>query len=104
MEHRPLRNALPIRLSCAIALITAPLSALGRPMPPKPFPGQLTPPCDPKMERVINGACWVGPIGIEKPPCGPKAFDYEERCYVPSFNAPLTSISGETEQHVMAGT
>lgn len=75
--------------------VGAPLNVLGRPMPREPFPGQLRPPCDPKMERVINGACWVGPIGDEKPPCGPKAFDYEERCYMPSFNAPRFPTSGE---------
>jgi serine/threonine protein kinase len=75
--------------------VGAQLNALGRPMPKDPFPGQLRPPCDPKMERVINGACWVGPIGAEKPPCGPKAFDYEERCYMPSFNAPRLPTSGE---------
>jgi serine/threonine protein kinase len=73
--------------------VEVPLNALGRPVPKEPFPGQRKPPCNPKVERVINGACWAG--GIEKPPCGPGAYDYEERCYMPSFNPPRLPTSGE---------
>jgi serine/threonine protein kinase len=60
--------------------------SLGRPMPSKPFPGQRRPPCEPRVEREIIGACWIGPLGDEKPPCGNKMFDYEDRCYLASFN------------------
>jgi hypothetical protein len=60
--------------------------SLGRPLPPKPFPGQRRPPCEPRVEREIIGACWIGPLGDEKPPCGNKMFDNEDRCYLASFN------------------
>jgi hypothetical protein len=30
---------------------------LARPLPEKPFPGQLQPPCVPRMEAAIRGAC-----------------------------------------------
>jgi hypothetical protein len=60
--------------------------SLGRAMPSKPFPGQRRPPCEPRVEREIIGACWIGPLGNEKPPCGNKMFDYEDRCYLVSFD------------------
>jgi hypothetical protein len=68
---------------------------LAREMPRAPFQGQRKPPCDPDAEKVINGACWTGPIGTKKPPCGNAMFDYDEGCYIPSFNAPRQPTSGE---------
>jgi serine/threonine protein kinase len=59
------------------------LYAIGKSIPKTPFPGQKKPPCDPRTQRVIIGACWVGPIGTAKPPCGPEAYDWEDGCYVP---------------------
>jgi hypothetical protein len=66
--------------------VGVPLDALGLPMPKKPQPGQRKPPCE-RGETAIYGACWVGVIG-EKPPCGQKMFDYEDRCYFASYDAP----------------
>jgi hypothetical protein len=71
------------------------LLALGRSMPSKPHPDQRRPPCEPRMEVEINGGCWVGPIGNQKPPCGEKMFDYEGGCYLASFDGPKTPTSGE---------
>lgn len=68
--------------------------SLGRPMPNQPYPGQRRPPCE-RGERAINGGCWVGPIDMEKPPCGEKMFDYEGRCYFVSFESPRQTTSDQ---------
>lgn len=70
------------------------ISSLGRAMPKQPFPNQRRPPCE-RGERAINGGCWVGPIDLEKPPCGEKMFDYEGRCYFASFDGPRQPTSEE---------
>jgi len=70
-----------------------PILALGLPMPKQPFPGQRKPPCDPVMEKVINGGCWAGPIGSRQPPCGNVAYDYDGGCYMPSLAAPRQPTS-----------
>jgi len=71
----------------------APILALGLPMPKQPLPGQRKPPCDPILERTINGGCWLGPIGTRKPPCGNLGYDYEGNCYAPNFNGPRQPTS-----------
>lgn len=63
-------------------------AAIGREMPKQPFPGQKKPPCEPRTQRVINGACWVGPIRNAKPPCGNDYYDGEDGCYVPLIASP----------------
>jgi serine/threonine protein kinase len=68
--------------------------SLGRAMPPQPFPDQKRPPCE-RGEKAIMGACWLGPIADEKPPCGQKMFEYQEGCYFVSFTGPKTPTSGE---------
>ncbi len=73
--------------------VGVPLYALGLRMPRQPFPGQTKPPCEPEIQRAINGGCWFGPSGTKKPPCGPKAFDYEDGCYMPVFDAPRAPTS-----------
>jgi hypothetical protein len=60
--------------------------SLGRPMPSKPFPGQRRPPCASRVEREIYGACWIGPIKSQEPPCGERMFDYEGECFLASFD------------------
>jgi hypothetical protein len=57
---------------------------LARPLPEKPFPGQRQPPCTPRVEAVLRGACWV--VLETKPPCGNNAFDWEGKCYLPALN------------------
>jgi hypothetical protein len=56
---------------------------LARPLPEKPFPGQRQPPCTPRMEAAIRGACWV--VLDMKPPCGNSAYEWEGKCYLPSL-------------------
>jgi eukaryotic-like serine/threonine-protein kinase len=56
---------------------------LARPLPEKPFPGQLQPPCSPRIETVLRGACWVEISA--KPPCGNVAYEWEGKCYMPSM-------------------
>jgi hypothetical protein len=62
-------------------------------MPKSPFEGQRRPPCEPKIETAINGACWIQ-AGNAESPCGKAAFDWEGRCYVPSFNTLRQPTSG----------
>jgi hypothetical protein len=59
--------------------------SFGRSMPPQPFPSQRRPPCS-RGEREIIGACWLGPMKGEQPPCGEKMFDYQGECYFASFD------------------
>jgi hypothetical protein len=64
---------------------------LARPLPEKPFPGQRQPPCSPRIETVLRGACWL--CLDMKPPCGNNAYESEGRCCIPSFNAPRQPTS-----------
>lgn len=70
-----------------------PTYGVGMPMPKKPLPGQRKPPCR-RGETVIIGGCWLW-IGGERPPCGSTMFDYEGRCYMPSFDPPRQPTSEE---------
>jgi serine/threonine protein kinase len=67
-------------------------SAIGREMPKQPFPGQRKPPCEPRLETEIMGACWVR-VGSETSPCGMKMFDWGGMCFTPSFTAPRQPTS-----------
>jgi hypothetical protein len=58
-------------------------STVARPLPEKPFPGQRQPPCIPRIEIVIRGACWA--LLDAKPPCSSIAYEWEGRCYIPSM-------------------
>jgi serine/threonine protein kinase len=70
------------------------LATIGREMPKQPFPGQRKPPCEPRLETVIMGACWVR-VGSETSPCGMKMFDWDGKCFTPSFTAPSQPTSDE---------
>jgi hypothetical protein len=70
-----------------------PYGSLGAPMPKQPYPWQRKPPCE-RGETAINGGCWTW-VGGENPPCGPKMFEHETRCYKPSVDMPRTPTSGE---------
>jgi hypothetical protein len=59
--------------------------SVGRPFPEKPLPDQRTPPCTPRVETVLRGACWVC-VSDMKPPCGNNAFDWEGKCCIPGLN------------------
>jgi hypothetical protein len=64
---------------------------LARPLPEKPFPGQRQPPCFPQVEVALRGACWA--VLEKTPPCGNNAYEWEGKCYFPSFNAPRQPTS-----------
>jgi serine/threonine protein kinase len=57
--------------------------AVSRPLPEKPLPGQRQPPCSPRMEIVLRGACWMELA--ERPPCGNDAYEWAGKCYVPAM-------------------
>ncbi|WP_224366295.1 serine/threonine protein kinase [Hyalangium versicolor] len=57
-------------------------SVLALPFPRTPVPGQKKPPCDPRSEHLILGACWTR-IDM-KPPCGASAYEFDGKCVLPS--------------------
>jgi hypothetical protein len=61
-------------------------SAVGLPMPEKPFPGQRTPPCTRHGEVEIRGGCWYR-LADALPPCKEDAYDWNRACYLPSYPA-----------------
>ncbi len=69
--------------------------SLARPLPEKPFPGQRQPPCSPRIETLLRGACWL--CLDMKPPCGNNAYEWEGRCCIPSFNAARQPTSNPPE-------
>lgn len=69
---------------------------LARPLPEKPLPGQRQPPCVPRIETVLRGACWVH-VGNMSPPCGTTAYEWDGKCYIASFNAPRQPTSNPPE-------
>jgi serine/threonine protein kinase len=70
-----------------------PADAVALPMPKDPQPGQRKPPCNSDLQKAINGACWAGPIGTKKPPCGKDAFDHDDGCYLPVVDMPAPNTS-----------
>ena len=59
--------------------------ALARPLPREPFKGQKRPPCTRYVEVELVGACWA-PHEL-KAPCPEVLYEYEGKCYLPSFSA-----------------
>jgi len=55
--------------------------ARGAQIPAQPLPGQARPPCPSRMDKIINGGCWIGPIPGEVPPCPPADFEQQGGCY-----------------------
>jgi len=60
-------------------------TVLARPLPKQPFKGQKRPPCTRYTEVELVGACWM-PHEI-KAPCPEDLFEYQGKCFVPSFSA-----------------
>jgi len=58
---------------------------LARPLPKEPFKGQKRPPCTRYTEVELVGACWA-PHEL-KAPCPEDLFEYQGKCYLPSFSA-----------------
>jgi serine/threonine protein kinase len=61
-------------------------SAVGKPMPEKPFEGQRTPPCTRHGETEIRSGCWYA-LRDAPPPCREDAYDWNGACYLPSYPA-----------------
>lgn len=59
----------------------------------KPLPGQKTPPCVPRVERELAGACWQP--HLERPPCPPGFFEGDGMCLQPvlATRRPGTTIN-----------
>ncbi|WP_257451661.1 hypothetical protein [Archangium lipolyticum] len=60
-------------------------SELARPLPREPLKGQKRPPCTRYTEVELVGACWA-PHEL-KAPCPEDLFEYQGKCYLPSFSA-----------------
>ena len=58
---------------------------LARPLPKEPFKGQKRPPCTRYTEVELVGGCWM-PHEL-KAPCPETLFEYQGKCYAPSFSA-----------------
>jgi hypothetical protein len=59
--------------------------AIARPLPREPLKGQKRPPCTRYVEVELVGACWA-PHEL-KAPCPETIFEYQGKCYLPSFSA-----------------
>ncbi len=60
-------------------------TVFARPLPKEPFKGQKRPPCTRYTEVELVGACWM-PHEL-KAPCPEDLFEYQGKCYAPSFSA-----------------
>jgi serine/threonine protein kinase len=58
---------------------------------PKPFEGQLRPPCE-KGHVAIQGGCWVE-LKSRAPNCPERAYAWNGGCYMPIFAAPSPATS-----------
>ncbi len=70
-----------------------PYSTVGMSFPKKPFPGQKKPPCSPRSEREVLGACWT--IMKMTPPCDSDGFEYEGECLRAVIVEPRSPTSEE---------
>lgn len=69
-------------------------TVFARPLPKEPLKGQKRPPCTRYVETELVGACWA-PHEL-KAPCPETLFEYQGKCYLPSFSAkPPPSSVGE---------
>jgi hypothetical protein len=59
---------------------------LAHPFPRKPYKGQKRPPCTPRIEVEIMGACWV-PHEL-KAPCPEELYEYQGKCYTTAMLSP----------------
>jgi hypothetical protein len=61
-------------------------SVLARPFPPKPYKGQRRPPCKPRVEVELMGACWV-PHKLTAP-CPEDLYEHKGECFTASMASP----------------
>ena len=78
-------------------------SASGARLPSQPLPNQARPPCPSRMDKIINGGCWLGPLPGEEPPCSEGRFEHQGGCYYPSAE---TRQPGQpySDEHLDGGT
>jgi hypothetical protein len=67
--------------------------AIAHPFPRKPYKGQKRPPCTPRLEVEIMGACWI-PHEL-KAPCPEELYEYQGKCYLTSMLPPRMPQSVE---------
>ncbi|MCY1083629.1 hypothetical protein [Archangium lansingense] len=60
-------------------------TVLAHPLPKEPLKGQKRPPCTRYVETELVGACWAE--HAIKAPCPQTLFEYQGKCYLPSFSA-----------------
>jgi hypothetical protein len=65
-------------------------SSVGRKPHAKPPKHAKTPPCAPKAEREVNGACYL--IMKMAPPCHPEHYEDGGECLALQYVAPNTSV------------
>nr|AYM52516.1 hypothetical protein [Archangium sp.] len=58
---------------------------LARPLPKEALKGQKRPPCTRYVEVELVGGCWM--THELKAPCPDTLFEYQGKCYAPSFSA-----------------
>jgi len=61
-------------------------SVIARPFPQKPYKGQRRPPCKPRVEVELIGACWV-PHKLTAP-CPEDLYEYKGECFTASMASP----------------
>jgi hypothetical protein len=59
--------------------------AIARPIRKERIPGQKAPPCKPRTQVEVLGACWVRTD--VRPPCD-ELYEHNGRCYAPVMEAP----------------
>ncbi len=62
------------------------IAVLARPFPQKPYKGQRLPPCKPRVEVEIMGACWIP--HLLKAPCPEELYEHQGQCYTASMIPP----------------
>lgn len=66
---------------------------ISRDMPKDPLPGQRRPPCEFPEVELRNGCWWL--LGNATPPCGKRGYAWKNKCYLPSYEPPRPSTSGQ---------
>lgn len=84
-------TALPVTGNSLIYGLDGGTESIAHPFPPQPYKGQKRPPCNPRVEVEIMGACWV-PHEL-KAPCPEELYEYKGRCFTTSMAPPSTPRS-----------
>lgn len=89
----PTDTAVPLTGNAIVGVGDGGVPALAHPFPRKPYKGQKRPPCTPRVEVEIMGACWV-PHKLTAP-CPEELYEYQGQCYTTSMLPPPTPQSVE---------